>query len=396
MVKSFDEYVNISEVYFECFAIVQDIDGYYGVIRDKKQDGLRKNNMINNLGEGSIPKLMAKLAIPAVVAQVVNLLYNIVDRIYIGHIPQIGADALTGVGLFTPVLMLLNAFAMLAGSGGAPRAAIYMGKKDNATAEKIVGNCFTFLVICAVVLTAGFYGTLPVLLKWFGASSVTMPYALSYARIYVLGSIFVLIVLGMILPGDSISAQKIALRYNVSRTPAREAIVNLEKEGLLKVIPQSGTYVACINCKRSEQEWFVRKSLEIGMADAIFKNASADMLDKMAELNNRLINYDEETESIPRIEIDNEFHQLIYECSGEQLAKNIIKTQMSHYNRIRYLAELNKNISVKTNDEHNMLIDAIRNKDKRMYLRVIKAHISRIFNELDKLKGIYPEYFEKN
>ena len=153
--------------------------------------------MINNLGEGSIPKLMAKLAIPAVVAQVVNLLYNIVDRIYIGHIPQIGADALTGVGLFTPVLMLLNAFAMLAGSGGAPRAAIYMGKKDNATAEKIVGNCFTFLVICAVVLTAGFYGTLPVLLKWFGASSVTMPYALSYSRIYVLGSIFVLIVLGM-------------------------------------------------------------------------------------------------------------------------------------------------------------------------------------------------------
>ena len=132
-----------------------------------------------------------------------------------------------------------------------------------------------------------------------------------------------------VLPGDSISAQKIALRYNVSRTPAREAIVNLEKEGLLKVIPQSGTYVACINCKRSEQEWFVRKSLEIGMIDAIFKNASADMLDKMAELNNRLINYDEETESIPRIEIDNEFHQLIYECSGEQLAKNIIKTQMS-------------------------------------------------------------------
>ena len=87
-----------------------------------------------------------------------------------------------------------------------------------------------------------------------------------------------------VLPGDSISAQKIALRYNVSRTPAREAIVNLEKEGLLKVIPQSGTYVACINCKRSEQEWFVRKSLEIGMVDAIFKNASADMLDKMAEM----------------------------------------------------------------------------------------------------------------
>ena len=87
---------------------------------------------------------------------------------------------------------------------------------------------------------------------------------------------------------------------------------------------------------------------------------------------------------------------MIYECSGEKLAMNIIQTQMSHYNRIRYLAELNKSISVKTNDEHEMLIEAIKNKDKRMYLRVIKAHISRIFNELDKLKGIYPEYFEKN
>ena len=174
-----------------------------------------------------------------------------------------------------------------------------------------------------------------------------------------------------LLPGDSISAQKIALRYDVSRTPAREAIVNLEKEGL-------------------------RKSLEIGMVDAIFENASDDMLDKMTQLNNRLINYNEEVENIPRIEIDNEFHKLIYECSGEKLAMNIIQTQMSHYNRIRYLAELNKSISAKTNDEHEMLIEAIKNKDKRMYLRVIKAHISRIFNELDKLKGIYPEYFEKN
>ena len=150
-----------------------------------------------NLGEGSIPSLLAKLAIPAVVAQVVNLLYNIVDRIYIGHIPGIGASALTGVGLFTPILMLINAFAMLAGSGGAPRAAIYMGKKDNNTAEKIVGNCFLFLMICAVFLTAVFYITAPKLLVLFGASSVTLSYAVSYARIYILGSVFVLIVLGM-------------------------------------------------------------------------------------------------------------------------------------------------------------------------------------------------------
>ena len=95
-----------------------------------------------------------------------------------------------------------------------------------------------------------------------------------------------------LVPGDSISAQKIAVRYNVSRTPAREAIVNLEKEGLLKIIPQSGTYVASINCRRFEQEWFVRKSLEVGMVDPVFEHVSNDMLDKMEELNSRLINYD--------------------------------------------------------------------------------------------------------
>ena len=150
-----------------------------------------------NMETGSIPRLLAQLAIPAVVAQVINLLYNIVDRIYIGHIPGIGAAALTGVGLFTPILMLLNAFAMLVGSGGAPRAAIAMGKKDNDLAEKLLGNCFTLLIGLAVVLTIVFYVSAPTLLRLFGASDVTLTYATDYARIYILGSFFVLIVLGM-------------------------------------------------------------------------------------------------------------------------------------------------------------------------------------------------------
>ena len=144
-----------------------------------------------------IPRLLAQLAIPAVVAQIINLLYNIVDRIYIGHIPGVGAAALTGVGLFTPILMLINAFAMLAGSGGAPRAAISMGKKDNATAEKILGNCFSLLILMAVALTVIFFVFAPQLLTMFGASDKTLPYGVSYARIYILGSIFVLIVMGM-------------------------------------------------------------------------------------------------------------------------------------------------------------------------------------------------------
>ena len=137
------------------------------------------------------------LMIPAVVAQVVNLLYNIVDRIYIGHIEGIGAAALTGVGLFAPILMLLNAFAMLIGAGGAPRTAIALGQGNKDDAEKIIGNSFTMLLFFAVVLTAGFYAGAPALLRLFGASDATLPYAVAYGRIYILGSVFVLLVMGM-------------------------------------------------------------------------------------------------------------------------------------------------------------------------------------------------------
>ena len=155
---------------------------------------MKTNSNTQAMETERIPRLLAQLAIPAVVAQIINLLYNIVDRIYIGHIPGVGASALTGVGLFTPILMLINAFAMLAGAGGAPRAAISMGKKDNRTAEKILGNCFSLLIIMAVILTFIFA---PQMLTLFGASGKTLPYAVAYSRIYLLESIFVLIVMGM-------------------------------------------------------------------------------------------------------------------------------------------------------------------------------------------------------
>ena len=154
-------------------------------------------NVKKDMGTGSVKKLMVQMAVPALIGQVVNLLYNIVDRIYIGHLPEIGGAALTGVGLFTPILMLITAFAMLAGAGGAPRAAIAMGQGNKDKAEQILGNCFSVLMILAVILTGVFYFTCPMLLRWFGASDVTLPYAVEYARIYILGSVFVLIVLGM-------------------------------------------------------------------------------------------------------------------------------------------------------------------------------------------------------
>lgn len=150
-----------------------------------------------DMSTGSVKKLMLKMAIPALVGQVVNLLYNIVDRIYIGHIPEIGGAALTGVGLFTPILMLITAFAMMAGSGGAPRAAIAMGQGDRERAEKILGNCFTTLMLFALALTPVFYFACPTLLGWFGASEATLPYAVEYGRIYTLGSVFVLTTMGL-------------------------------------------------------------------------------------------------------------------------------------------------------------------------------------------------------
>ena len=158
---------------------------------------MNQNSQTNEMGTGSIPKLFLKLAIPAVVAQVVNLLYNIVDRIYIGHIPEVGASALTGVGLFSSIMMFITAFSMLAGAGGAPLASIALGKNDKDHAEKIMTNSFLLLLIFSVILTVVIYILAPTLLTLFGASEVTLPYAVDYARIYVIGTVFVLIVTGM-------------------------------------------------------------------------------------------------------------------------------------------------------------------------------------------------------
>ena len=168
-----------------------------------------------NMGEGSVKKLLLKMAIPAVLAQLVNLLYNIVDRIYIGHMPEVGDLALTGAGLFTPILMLITAFAMLCGAGGSPNVGIALGKGDKEKAEKIMGNCFALILILSVVLTIVLYIFAPDLLKVFGASENTLPYAVNYGRIYILGTIFVLIVMGMNLFITAQGNAKIAMMTTV-------------------------------------------------------------------------------------------------------------------------------------------------------------------------------------
>lgn len=156
------------------------------------------------LGTQPVGKLLFKLAVPTVIAQIVNMLYNIVDRIYIGHIPEEGSLALTGVGVCMPIIMIISAFAALISSGGAPKASISMGKGDKKSAEKILGGCFTLQIIISAVLTA-------VLLIWnedlllaFGASENTIGYACDYMNIYAIGTVFVQLTLGM---GAFINAQ---------------------------------------------------------------------------------------------------------------------------------------------------------------------------------------------
>nr|WP_291502685.1 MATE family efflux transporter [Acutalibacter sp.] len=149
------------------------------------------------LGSDSIGRLMFTLAVPAITAQLVNMLYNIVDRIYIGHIPEIGSNALTGVGICFPIIILIMAFSSLVAMGGAPQAAIAMGQQNNEKAERILGNCFTSLLIVAAAITAVFLIFGEPILWAFGASENTIGYANDYLQIYIIGTVFVQIALGM-------------------------------------------------------------------------------------------------------------------------------------------------------------------------------------------------------
>ena len=155
------------------------------------------NNNKDFLGTEPIGRLLLKLALPTVAAQLINMLYNIVDRIYIGHIPETGALSLTGLGVCMPLIMIVSAFAALIGNGGAPRATIFMGRKDLDSAQQTLGNCFTAQIIISVILTTVLLIFNQPLLMAFGASENTIPYALNYMNIYAIGTIFVELTLGM-------------------------------------------------------------------------------------------------------------------------------------------------------------------------------------------------------
>lgn len=157
----------------------------------------QQNQQTATLGTAPVGPLLFRLALPTITAQVVNLLYSIVDRIYIGRIPLEGKLALTGMGVTFPVITLISAFAALIGMGGAPRASIALGAKEHDRAERILGTCTAALWALALVLTALFLLFQAPLLKLFGASADTLPYAMQYLNIYVLGTVFVMTSLGL-------------------------------------------------------------------------------------------------------------------------------------------------------------------------------------------------------
>lgn len=149
-----------------------------------------------DLENGSIGKLLVTLAVPSIIAQIVNLLYNIVDRIFIGRMPN-GDLAMAGIGIITPIVLLVTAFSALVGFGGSPRVAIKMGQKDNDGAEEILGNSFSLVIIIGLILTAIFYIFKEPIVMAFGASENTAQYAIDYLSIYLIGTVFVQVAVGM-------------------------------------------------------------------------------------------------------------------------------------------------------------------------------------------------------
>ena len=151
----------------------------------------------NPLATAPLGPLMVQLAVPTVFAQIVNLLYNMVDRIYVGRIPETGTYALAGLGVSFPIILLISAFASLVGMGGAPQAGIAMGKKDNQRAEEILGNSVLFIILLSFCLCGIFFAVKEPILMMFGASETTLPFANQYLGIYLLGTVSVQVALGL-------------------------------------------------------------------------------------------------------------------------------------------------------------------------------------------------------
>jgi len=198
-------------------------------------------------------------------------------------------------------------------------------------------------------------------------------------------------------PGDTVSAAKIADRYEVSRTPAREALVKLEAEGLVDIIPQSKSVISKIDINKARQEWFIRSSLELGMVDSFFDKLTDADVDKMRFYNNRmheLAEYPRDHEnSYEYLLADNEFHAVTYAVSGEKLAANVIANTMAHYSRLRFLTDLDEYYQGRTSTGHTELLGLVERRDVEGYRKALKVHLGHILNDISDLEKLFPDYF---
>ena len=200
-------------------------------------------------------------------------------------------------------------------------------------------------------------------------------------------------------PGEAVSAAKIAERYNVSRTPAREALVRLETEGLIDIFPQSKSLISKIDVNRAKQEWFIRKTLEMGMIDELFERVKdSDILKmrafcrKMEELSENPRTHDTAYEYL---NCDNEFHAMTYYIAGEALAADMIANTMAHYNRIRLLIDLDNYYKSRTISTHEQLIKYIEQKDKEAYRELLGKHLGYITQDIDDMRKQNPDIFKE-
>ena len=204
-------------------------------------------------------------------------------------------------------------------------------------------------------------------------------------------------------PGDTVSAEKVAKRYEVSRTPARESLVKLETEGLVDIIPQSKSVISKIDLNRARQEWFVRKSLEMAMLDKVFENVKSKDITRMKKYNDQMLKLADKSRgcspdeaaqaSYEYLMADNAFHEVTYEVAGESLASSVIANTRAHYSRLRFLTEQNSKYRDRTLSGHSELIAFLKEGDKAGYRKALTTHLDHIIHDIDDLKEIYPDYF---
>lgn len=200
-------------------------------------------------------------------------------------------------------------------------------------------------------------------------------------------------------PGDTVSAAKIAERYNVSRTPAREALVKLETEGLVDIIPQSKSVISRIDIDKARQEWFIRRTLELGMVDRFFENLSNEDISQMEYHNKVMEERAKEAQSHENVYAyllaDNDFHAVTYRVSGEYMSENVIKSFRAHYSRLRFLTEIDNYHQGRTVSGHEELISLLKRRDKEAYRRMLSKHLDYIITDIGEMEKVFPDYFVK-